>query len=252
MNLKGKKYLVVSVHDVSPAFGGEVREIVSELKNQKIHKKSILVIPEYQGRYSILKDSEFLSWLYSLREEGDEIVQHGYEHISRNRRYGSFRDYLIGEFFAQGCAEFQNSGYEEARDKIKKGREILSQAGIICEGFIPPGWLMSPEANRAVMDEGFKYTAFIKVVRDYRNGLNVKSEVIRFVPQNRIAEYIKVLYNAYLLRGPLRDEELVRVAIHPQDVRAEKAFDYLVKIIRKLKKERVILTYVDFLNLFKG
>lgn len=246
-----EKYLVVSIHDVSPAFGAEIREIVSELRSQKIHKKSLLVIPNYQGKYSILKDNGFLNWLYSLREEGDEIVQHGYEHISRNRRYSSFPDYLMGEFFARGCAEFQNTNYGEARNKIKKGRRILDRAGIFCEGFIPPCWLMGREANKAVMDEGFKYTALIKILRDYEDKLDLKSEVIRFVPQNKIVKYLKRAYNAYLLRGSLRDEKLIRVAIHPQDVQAGGALKYLLKIIRELKEERILLTYLEFLKVLR-
>jgi len=252
---KGKKYLVVSVHDVTPAFGSEIKEIVDELKIQKIDKKSILVIPNYLGRYNILKNYRFLNRLNVLKEEGNEIVLHGYEHISRNKKYSSFYGYLMGEWIAQGCAEFQNISYGEAEDKIRRGREILNCAGLICTGFVAPGWLMSKEANKAVIDEGFEYTTFVKIFRNYQDNIDIKSEVFRFVPQIRTISYLKKLYNHYLWKENFVNKKLARVAIHPQDLRIKRAFEYLLKIINRLREGRIIVTYLDFLKrqkTFKG
>lgn len=109
---------------------------------------------------------------------------------------------------------------------------------------------MSRGANKAVMDEGFKYTAFIKFLRDYESKMDVRSEAIRFIPRSKVVDYLKKMYNEYLLRCPLRDKKLIRVAIHPQDLHTKRAFEYLLKIVEKLKKERIVTTYLDFLKVY--
>jgi len=247
--IEKRKYLVVSVHDVTPAFDSEVREIVDELRIQEVDKKNILVIPNYHNKYNILKSDRFSGWLHSLKEKGDEIILHGYEHISRNRKYSSFYGYIMGEWVAQGCAEFQNISYEETKDRVERGRKILNCIGLICTGFVPPGWMMSKEANKAVMDKGFRYTTFTKILRDYQNNIDIRSEVVRFIPRIRAINFLKKMYNLYLLKENLVHKKLARVAIHPQDLRFKRAFEYLLKIIKELREERTIVTYLGFLKM---
>lgn len=242
-----QKYLTVSIHDVTPKFRGELSEIVSELDQRGVSSRSILVIPNYGLQHDISADNNFVSWLHQLKSRGDELVHHGYGHVSRNREYKSLVGRFMGEIFAQGCAEFQNIGYDEARQRIQKGKDIFQNAEISAEGFVAPAWLMNPESERAVRDEGFAYTTLINKLRDFSQG-DIKSEVVAFASQPRIADHLIRMYDKYLAKVHLRKRKLARVAIHPQDMWGKGTFDYALGIIDGLRKERNLITYADFVK----
>lgn len=244
--MERKGYFIVSIHDASPAFSSELKEMVSELESHGIIPKSILAIPNYQERYNILKDDRFLSWIHSLTEKGDEIVHHGYNHLAGQGKHSSFYNYLYDRFFAKGCEEFQYLSYREAEDKIRLGKEIFHRGGIDCQGFVAPGWLMSQEAERALVAEGYRYATFIKLFRDYGRGMDVKSEVVRFISRPKLQDYLYRLYDFYLIKIKEKRGELVRVALHPSDVRFGKPFQYALRLIGQLKKDRIPVTYLDF------
>ncbi|MFC1768634.1 DUF2334 domain-containing protein [Nanoarchaeota archaeon] len=237
-----QKYLTVSIHDVTPKFRGELSEIVSELDRRGVGSRSILVIPNYELQHDISQDDSFIAWLHQLREGGDELVHHGLEHVSRNRAYRTLAGWFMGEVFAQGCAEFQNTGYEEARKRIQRGREILQNAEISAEGFVAPAWLLNPDSERAVRDEGFKYTTYVNKVRIFSEG-DVQSEVVGFASQPRAVDYVIRMYDLYLSHVKLRNRELARVAIHPQDMWGKGTFDYALKTIDQLMQNRTLVTY---------
>ncbi|TET27563.1 DUF2334 domain-containing protein [Candidatus Aerophobetes bacterium] len=239
-------YFIVSIHDASPAFSSELKELVSELDSHGIVPRSVLVIPNYQERYNILKDDRFLSWIQSLQEGGDEIVHHGYNHLAGEGKHSSFNNYLYDRLFAKGCGEFQYLDYREAEDKIRLGKEIFHRAGIDCQGFVAPGWLMSQEAERVLVAEGYLYATFIKIFRDYGRGRDVESEVVRFISRPKLQDYLYRLYDFYLIKIKEKREKLIRVALHPSDVRFGKPFKYALRLIGQLKKYRTPLTYLDF------
>ncbi|MBA7690017.1 hypothetical protein ES703_98536 [subsurface metagenome] len=105
---------------------------------------------------------------------------------------------------------------------------------------------MSQEAERALVAEGYRYATFIKIFRDYGRGMDVKSEVVRFISRPKLQDYLYRLYDFYLIKIKEKREKLIRVALHPSDVRFGKPFKYALRLIGQLKKYRTPLTYLDF------
>ncbi len=241
-----QRYLVVSIHDVSPAFTSELKEMVDELDSAGVSPRSILVVPNYQECHNIGKDDEFLNWIHSLQEQGDEIVHHGYTHLAGESHHSSPRYYLYERLFAKGCGEFQYLGYREAIQKITSGEEILHRGGMHCQGFVAPGWLMSRETARALLAKHYSYATATRQFKDYETGLNVESEVVRFVPKPRFQDYLYRQYDLYLVRIRQKKRRLARIALHPLDMRFGKPFGFALKIIRHLRNERILATYLDF------
>jgi predicted deacetylase len=244
-----KKFLTVSIHDVTPRFRGELEEIFAELDRRKISSRSVLVIPNFQSSHDISCDQNFVAWLHDLRKKGDEIVHHGYEHVSSSRQYNSLPGWLMGEIFALGCAEFQNIGYGEAKRKIRQGKEIFQKAEIKPVGFVAPAWLMNVASERAAVDEGFAYTTSINYFKNYHHGY-MKSEVVGFIPVPAFADYLIRTYDLAIHKIILGKRILVRVAIHPQDVQKKGLFEFALEIIEKLKLDREQTTYADFTSRF--
>jgi len=239
--------LVVSLHDVSPAFASELKEICRELEIQEIGKKNLLIIPCYQGNFDISRDDRFSDWLYSLIREGNEPVQHGYQHTLDE--YNSIGEYFLSlcrGFVSRKCAEFRNLKKEVARGKIGAGKRILDQAGIHCRGFIPPWWAMSPETTKVLKEEGFDYSTSLFHLRDHRKGLRIKSEVI-FSSRGWLNYGLRV-YDFALAKMWLKRRSLARIAIHPLDVHSDSSFLFILEIIKNLKKDRTLTTYIDYLE----
>ncbi len=239
-------YLVVSVHDVTPKFKSELDEIISGLKGIGVTKQSLLVIPNYERRHNIIDDDGFVSRLHDLKNKGDEIVQHGYEHVSSLRQYDSLPHWFMGEIFAQGCGEFQNIGYDEAKERIEEGRDILQQAGFTPKGFIAPGWLLNNDSEKAVRDAGFSYTTRMNWLHR-SNHEDEYSPAMGFAPFPVLDDMAR-MYDSVLANHYLKDKKLARVVIHPQDVKKKGTFEFALELIKKLMKERELTTYADFVK----
>ena len=242
--MNNKKYLVVSVHDATPRFKGELQEIVSELDRIGIKRKSILVIPNYYGEESILDNKDFIFWLHSLKSNGDELVQHGYNHVSTNHNFSSRFQKILGTKVNHGEAEFQNISYWEAKAKIGLGRKMLNQAGIYPKGFVAPAWLLNPESERAIKDSEFSYATKFRKIEFYSQEKTEKSEAIVFTSGKGFVNKLFALYNHDLVHRVFKKRRVARIALHPMDMHW-KYFESLLNSIEKVKQGREITTYAD-------
>ena len=139
------KYLVVSLHDAAPPYLERLKSFSSWLDDRSIAPRCIKVIPNYLGRWNILKHESFLSWLREEENKGNEIIQHGYSHDMKGgaRSPGSW---WRERFITRENAEFMNASYEQARMAIENGKNILREAGFSCHGFTAPTWYQSRES----------------------------------------------------------------------------------------------------------
>src|SRR5687767_672001 len=80
-----ERFLVVSLHDVSPHTQPAVARQLDELRELGVRVTSLLVVPDHHHRGHFLRDRGFCDWLTRLAQDGHEIVTHGYFH-QRSRR----------------------------------------------------------------------------------------------------------------------------------------------------------------------
>ncbi len=241
------KYLVVSIHDVTPNFNSQLTKIISELDKIGVNKKSILVIPDYLGKNSISQSGEFIEWLHSLQDKGNEIVQHGLEHISTNHNYPSFLEKFIGEQIAQGCGEFQNISYKEAKEKIWKGKEIFKANGFGAVGFVAPAWLLNPESEKA-LKEDFQYTTSFSNIEFFSPYKKESSNIVVFTSGGGLINKGFEWYNQHLIKRKFKNQRIARVAIHPQDIESG-FFQLTLNAINELRQNKEIVTYADILDI---
>jgi len=239
------KYLVVSIHDATPNFNSQLTKIVSELDKIGVNKKSILVIPDYLGKSNISQDDKFIELLHSLQDKGNEIVQHGLEHISTNHNYSSFLEKFIGEQIAQGCGEFQNISYEEAKEKIQKGKEIFKNKGFGAVGFVAPAWLLNSESEKAIKED-FQYTTRFSNIEFFSPYKKESSNIVVFTSGGGLINKGFEWYNQYLIKRKFKNQRIARVAIHPQDI-GSGFFQLILNAINELKKNREMVTYASLI-----
>jgi len=246
--MKNKKYLVVLIHDATPAFKSELNEIVSELDRIGIKKRSVLVIPNYYEKNNILGDVGFIEWLNGFKDNKDELVLHGYEHLSTNHNYSSRFQKILGTKVNHGEAEFQNISYKEAREKIQKGKQLLEKVGISSKGFVAPAWLLNPESEKAIKDSGFDYCTTFRHIHFIPQQKKEKAEAIVFTSGKGLVNKMFALYNHDLVHRVFKKRRIARIAVHPKDLHSGR-FKHILDLIKKVRKGRELATYADIVDI---
>jgi predicted deacetylase len=245
-----QKYTVLSIHDVAPKFSGEIKEIVAELDRKGYDRRSIGLVPNYEMEHELTENRDFTEWLRGLQHNGNEMVLHGYSHFSDKRTYPNMVEFVKGELFALGEAEFQNLSYNEAAERLRKGKDMFDKLGLKSRGFIPPCWITNPESQRAIQDAGFEYMVSSGRVIDFVSGEHTKSKTFFFSSKSPFMDFATRAYDYYIEYIHLVNKDLATVPIHPRNIREKRSFQHFLDVLKRLKEDgRELVTYSEFLEL---
>jgi len=235
---------VLSVHDVAPPHRERVDRILDLLTTIGVPRRSLLVVPNYHGQSRIDQDHEFSSWLRHRQDEGDEIVLHGYDHLdARPPRDRSER--FKHRWFTRGEGEFLSLSYWEARDRIARGRTLLTEAGIRAEGFVAPSWLINEDGMQAARDLGFQYTNSYQRFTDLAAGHSHWAPSLVFGP-GHLNEDVGIGLQR-LLSPVLARYRIARVILHPPCIDHAGRLAQVVSMIRDQLRHHQPVTYMDLL-----
>ena len=201
----------VSIHDVSPAFSGEIDDALAACAEVSA-KPALLVVPNFHGKWPLDRHPRFVDRLRALRDAGHEIILHGFFHESDG-----------GSFFAQrvvsaGEAEFADLGREEGERRIDEGRAMLEGLGLAPAGFIAPAWQMARWVLPALEARGFRYAEDHLHVYDPARGTRRRSLVLNFASRTPARKWSSAAF--VRVASPLRRVMRTRIAIHPGDMRS--------------------------------
>ncbi len=218
------KCLTVSIHDVSSRYESEIEEIVQELDARGITPRNQFVIPYLEKKHNLS------STLCSLLGD-DEIFLHGFTHSKK----GNDR-------------EFKFIGYEDALRRIDRGISHLHDHWISRpKGFVPPYYKISPGGKLAVKAR-FRFLVTNPYIEDFDKNLRLSSTPICYWPYNSTVDKVFRIYDQFMAKAYLKDNPLVRVDIHPQDLWKTRPFDSALKMIDYLRKERELVTLSAYLD----
>jgi predicted deacetylase len=234
----------VSVHDVSPLTREAVEAMLGDLRAAGVTVTSLLVVPDHHRKGPLDRDPAFLEWLRARELEGHEVVLHGFYHLRENKGGGLGRR-LITEHYTAGEGEFYDLGYEEARTRLARGREMLDAFDVA--GFIAPAWLLGPEAERAVRDEGFAYTTRLGGVLDLRSGARTDSQSLVYSVRNGWRRGCSLAWNSWLA-ARLRSNPLMRLGLHPPDWRHAGIKAHALRLASEGARARRVIRYRDWVG----
>lgn len=245
MNEGSVRALAVSVHDVSPLTREAVEVMLADLAAAGIGVTSLLVVPDHHHRADIDQDPGFLAWLREKEAAGHEIVLHGFYHQRAAVAGGGLVRKIVTEHYTAGEGEFYDLGYEEARGRMEKGREMLTGAGLAVVGFIAPAWLLGDEAERAARNLGFVYTTRLGGVRDLRSGEWTASQSLVWSVRSGWRRVVSRGWNAWLA-ARLRGNPLARLGLHPPDWRYDTIRAQAWRLAREAATDRKVIRYRDW------
>jgi predicted deacetylase len=239
------KSLVVSVHDVSPLTQALCEEILAQLRQLGIDQTSLLVIPNHHRRAPIVHDAAFRDWLSRKTAAGHEVVLHGYYHQREKQHADSIRSKLTTEIYTAGEGEFFDLSTEEASIRLQRGLEDLDFLPRKVVGFIAPAWLLGAEAEAAVRNLGFRYTTRLGSVKTFGPDTHVPSQSLVWSIRAPWRVEMSLAWNGglALVLGRAR---LIRIGIHPPDVRHSRVWGQVLRLAAATSRDRECVSYESF------
>ena len=242
------KSLIVSLHDAHPGSHAQIAEQVAFLAAYGITRSSILVVPEFHHRGSLLQDKNFCETVSGWQAQGHEIVLHGYFHDRRESPPENLSTVFWTRLYTNREAEFLDLPRETARLRLERGRALFESLGWRATGFVAPAWLMAGGLTNLLAEMGFAYTTRVGEIIPILPGLNrVKSsQSLCYSTRAGWRRVASGVWNKYLY-GRLRETDLVRLSLHPRDLEFPLIRRQIDQILRaSLKRGFQPTTYGDY------
>jgi len=207
--------LLVSIHDVTPALERPVQTLWRYCTDRGI-VPALLVVPNWHGAWPLKAYSTFVEWLHDCSARGADLVLHGERHDEHGLPRG-WRDVVRAWGRTAREGEFLTFSRQAALNRIRGGLDALHEIGLTAMGFVPPGWLMRSDAQLAVQDAGLRFTEDSTTLLVFPRRRRLRAPAVRWSARSplraRASKWVATL------RWELqRDEQLVRLALHPQDL----------------------------------
>lgn len=246
--MSGQRALVVSLHDVSPRTRPAFETMLAELAVWGVDRCSLLVIPDHHGAGNFRADPDFCRWLERLAAAGHELVAHGYYHRRPARGNESPWARWLTRVYTAGEGEFYDLPEAAAAGLLERAKADFAVLDAPAPtGFIAPAWLLGEAAARAVRAAGFQYTTRLGEVEDFRTGVTVHSQSLVYSCRNAWRRAASLAWNGWLA-GRLRSSPLARLSLHPPDRAHPAIWSQVRSIVRDALRDRLPLTYADFLR----
>lgn len=197
-----------------------------------INKISYLLIPNYHNQESLY---EIIPELDAIIQD-NEIILHGYNHISRDFKFYDYRRLLTNKE-----AEFLLE--KNLDQKIDIGLKILRDLGRLPKGFIAPAWLMRKDCFALLKLKGFLFTTDRRYIYDLKTDNKIFSPVISFGSRGFIKDISIMLFDKqFYIYKKLK---VVRIAIHPIDIKEPIKIKKLTKILQNIQKSDFIVCNLE-------
>lgn len=245
MSAPPRRLLLASIHDVSPRFEGEVDRLLDLLAPHVGERLAMLVVPNHWGDAPIVRGSPFATRLRARADRGIEMFLHGYFHRDP-AEHASSRDRLRARFMTAGEGEFLGLSHAEAAARIADGRMLIEDViGRALDGFVAPAWLYGSGAREALCESSVPIAEDHFRVWSPATGKQLASgPAITWASRTGLRLASSLAAAAALRRAPI---EVLRVGVHPPDVRHPALVRSIDKTLAVSSRSRRPAAYSDLL-----
>jgi predicted deacetylase len=239
--------LCVSIHDVAPAtwadclvLWGALREVAPRMP------VTWLLVPRYHGRAAPAPAME--ATLERLLGDGHEMALHGYTHVDGAAQRPGQRNHFVRKVYTTGEGEFAAIERGEALQRLDLGLDWFAERGWPVAGFVPPAWLASAGARRAVRERPFVYTTSLTHFHVLQGGHSVWSPSLMYTARQAAGRWLSPPA-ADLMALALSRNRLVRLGLHPADARHPALLRHAQGLVARLLAQRQAMTKCQFAGL---
>ncbi|MGZ3196255.1 MAG: DUF2334 domain-containing protein [Croceibacterium sp.] len=243
-----RKRLLVSIHDVGPAFTSQIDRLADLLSVRLGGSRfAMLVVPDHWGKNPLAADREFAARLRAWSDQGVEMFVHGWSH--RDSAEHSGMTGFKARHMTAGEGEFLGLTAREAARRMADGKALVE--GIIgrpVAGFIAPAWLYGPGALEALASTGFALAEdHLRVWRPDTGETLARGPVITWASRTPLRTASSLAFAA-LARVALRPLETVRIAVHPGDVTKSSLLASIDRTLAVFSASRPASRYAELLS----
>lgn len=241
-----ERRLLVSIHDVSPRFEGQVDALADRLARHVGEAKfAMLVIPDHWRSAPLAGNAAFAARLRGWADQGIEMFLHGWSHKDETPATEGLAA-IKGKHMTAGEGEFLNLPKAEALARMRDGRALVEDViGRPVAGFIAPAWLYGEGAHAAMRELGFALAEdHMKVWRPASGEVLAKGPVITWASRSK-ARIASSLFAASLGRMALPFTQTIRVAVHPGDTTVPALLSSIDRTLARFVRTHVPSRYAD-------
>jgi uncharacterized protein len=240
--------LLVSIHDVTPAFEPGVLRLWDLCTSCGV-TPALLVVPNWHGTWPLEEYPGFAEWIRARAAQGGVVVLHGERHdevgLTRSRR-DSWRAW--GNTAGEG--EFLTLDAPAARQRLHRGLERLHRLGLEPTGFVPPAWLARESTYDAAASAGLRFSEDAGSIILLPSKRRMDSPAIRWSARTAFRAWgsVAVAGARWLLQ---RGTRWPRIALHPQDLDHPATASSLERTLQRWLRHHSVGSYNDLTSQFQ-
>jgi uncharacterized protein len=242
--------VLVAVHDVAPSTLDEVVWLLERLDELGVTRRTLLAIPEEDGRAALRAADATASLLAAEIARGGELVQHGLTHRVEGRLGGPWPTRLRGHLMAPDVAEFLALEPTKMVERLVRGRSILAEAtGVEPSGFCAPGWLSRPGLAGALRTVGFAFDVGLLRVHDLTDDRWLPAPSVGYMGAAGLHEALATVGGGLSLLSAswLPGIDAIQVFLHPQGASRSPAAARALAILERLLKTCRPISYAQLI-----
>jgi len=242
-----RKKLVVAFHDLHEGNYRLCEDFLLRLERIGVDRSCLLTVPRWHNGTSACDNSRFCEWLRSAASSGHEAVLHGYNHMDEQPLSLYPPHILVSRFYTAGEGEFYRLPENDARRKLIRGQEIISNCGIEPSGFIAPAWLLNRTCMPLLSEMGFAYTTTLARIVSLQEDRSIFAPTISFTSRSSLRRCLSEIWSRRMARLTA-NARILRIAVHPVDFRHGNIAEAIYRLVRLALEERDVCTYSDLIG----
>lgn len=239
-NFPGKA-LIVSFHDVTPLTYEAFASWAKHLESVGVARLTWFVVPFWHGKIRLRPESACAQWLRRRQSCGDDMILHGLTHQwDKSTAFGvraSCKSLFIRRVYTAMESEFLDLEPTVLRQRIRRARSLLEDAGIRPVGFVAPAWIFPRDQHSFLGQVGFRLTESYKRIHALHAPRSFHSPVLTASARAPWRVFLSRCVVPALERL-WAEAPVVRVAIHPADLEHPPVRHLMYSVVQRLRRVR--------------
>ncbi|MGY2186620.1 DUF2334 domain-containing protein [Pseudomonas sp. SDO5591_S426] len=240
--------LLLVLHDVAPQTWVDYQPFVEAVDALGGVPMTWLVVPDFHKHNDLQAHPDFRRLLSGRLGRGDELALHGYFHCDDGPMANNPRDWFMRRIYTHE-GEFYSLSHEAALARLHAGIEVFHRNQWPLQGFVAPAWLMSEGTRQALRQLPLSYTSDAQHLYRLPDFTAVDAPGLVWSARSAWRRGLSKLVSDQLEQR-WRQAPVIRLGLHPVDMRHEFSRTYWLKTLKRLLDEgRVPMTKAHWLAL---
>jgi len=230
-----ERSLILVLHDVAPETWADYQPFVEAVDALGRIAINWLVVPDFHRRNCLLAHPAFCRMLDRRLARGDEVILHGCYHLDQAPSPRTPTDWFMRRIYTHE-GEFYALDEAAAGERLRLGLKLFRRHDWPVYGFVAPAWLMSEGARRALAGSGLSYTSDPGHFYRLPEFTPIEAPGLVWSARSPWRRGVSWLVSEQRHRR-LRQAPVVRLGLHPVDMRHEFSRRYWMQLLQRLLLE---------------